>query len=90
MSSKKTKGERKRTVRNYLDGDLVLSRCTCGSTERTKYFRRETYELPSGSRRHPQSGLPVTHVVYRYTRCKACRQFRRDRQFENRSAHISR
>ncbi len=67
--------------RKYADGDIVLSRCPdCGSTDRTKYFRREEHELPSG---WEVNGIPCTHVVYRYTQC-VCGKYRRDRQFEHR------
>jgi hypothetical protein len=78
---KSSKATKRKTLRRYLDGDISLSRCSvCGSTERTKYFRKYTHELPA---HWFQGGLPATHVVYRFTRCK-CGQYRRDRQFENR------
>lgn len=77
MAKKRT---RARVARKYIDGDLVPSRCKCGSTLRTKYFKKQIHKLPAN---WINNGLPCTHVVYRYTRCK-CGLWRRDRSFENR------
>ncbi len=74
------KKKRSRVARKYVDGDLVPSRCSCGSTSRGKYFKKQVFELPRG---WVKDGLPCTHVVYRYTKCK-CGKWRRDRSFENR------
>ncbi len=77
----KKKPKRSRTERHYVDGDLGVSRCpSCGSTDRSKYFRKASYALPAN---WFHDGRPATHVVYRFCRCK-CGQWRRDRSFENR------
>ena len=65
------------------DYELVAAeptRCPkCGSTERTPY-RNPTEQAYAGV----DQGKPYTHIVRRYTSCKACGQFRIDRSHENR------
>lgn len=57
------------------------SRCPkCQSTERERYFK--TVEVAIGGRE--LDGNEYTHVVRRWTRCKACGQARIDRSCEYR------
>lgn len=68
---------------NRPEVDVAPSRCarpSCGSTERERY---STTQVQAFAGRDEQ-GRPFTHIVRRWTRCKACGQARVDRSFENR------
>lgn len=52
----------------------------CGSTDREPYANTQEYAHPG-----VENGQPYTHVLRRYTRCKACGQARIDRSYENRT-----
>ena len=58
------------------------SRCNkCQSTEREPYFHKHVQEYAGFDPRH--GGL-YTHIIRRWTRCRACGQVRIDRFYENR------
>jgi len=52
----------------------------CGSTDRTPYYHTRTLAITGRI-----LGQPYDHIVYRYTRCRACGQHRVDRHYEFRS-----
>ena len=63
--------------------EVEPSRCTrpgCGSTERERYYSTQIQPFAG----EDAMGRPFTHIVRRWTRCKACGQPRVDRSFENR------
>jgi hypothetical protein len=66
--------------RDYVEATVILSRCpSCGSTRRTKYFRRDVIPAIGTDR----NGHRYTQVVFRYCRCLACDTYRRDVFYES-------
>ncbi len=76
MAAKK----RSRVSRKYVDGDLVRRVAAADLPRAASTLKSKSFALPPNWIR---DGLPCTHVVYRYTRCR-CGKWRRDRSFENR------
>jgi hypothetical protein len=57
----------------------VVSRCPkCDSTEREAYSRNRTIVQAVAGAVEPGTGKPVTHMIFRTTKCLTCGQHRRD------------
>lgn len=69
--------------RRVKQAEGQLTRCTCGSTQRTPYFNRREHAIAG---LHPTTGEPFTSIVWRRTSCQDCGQFRDDKHYVYRPA----
>jgi hypothetical protein len=62
-----------------LEATGVVSRCPkCSSTDREAYSRNRTIVQAVAGAVEPGTDKPVTHMIFRTTRCLTCGQHRRD------------
>lgn len=79
-SPKKPAGRTKGTKNiDRVESTGIVSRCPkCNSTNREAYSRNRTVVQNVAGTTEPGTGNPVTHMIFRTTKCTDCGQHRRD------------